>query len=274
MQTSSENVYDRLIGDLMNFVGRPVARGIIHSALQKSGITQETLQQTGISKKFINEVVVGVKLFVRDENDKQECLSRLGRYSITSAPNVGPPPGIRRQVPKPPPRAQPPRRAPMTERPQMQQRAHMATATTAARTRPMTKTVSPAAESAMASINVEDDIVKVRSLARNKAVSIGFQSTDQVKIATAVSELARNIFWYAGKGKIELHEVENPRKGLRIVATDNGPGIKNVDEIMSGNYKSKTGLGLGIRGCKKLMDEFKILSSPGIGTTITICKYL
>jgi len=122
-------------------------------------------------------------------------------------------------------------------------------------------------------IDVEDDIVKVRSVARKLAINIGFSNTDQVKIATAVSELARNIFFYAGKGRIEFHSTRS-RKGLKIVAKDKGPGIKNIDEVLSGNYDSKTGLGLGIRGCKNLMDDFQIKSKPGVGSIITLAKYV
>lgn len=121
-------------------------------------------------------------------------------------------------------------------------------------------------------IDREDDIVTARNRARFMAEDLGFSKTDQIKIATAVSELARNIFKYAGNGLIVLDPQPQPLDGIKIVAQDHGRGIPNLNEIMSGGYRSKTGLGLGILGCKRLMDEFNIETAPGKGTKITLVK--
>ena len=121
-------------------------------------------------------------------------------------------------------------------------------------------------------ITTEDDIVAARNQARYMAEDLGFSKTDQIKIATAVSELARNIYKYAGQGSIRLEPRSQPRLGLKIVAQDQGKGIANLAEIMAGGYRSKTGLGLGLLGCKRLMDEFDIATGAGQGTRITLVK--
>jgi serine/threonine-protein kinase RsbT len=120
----------------------------------------------------------------------------------------------------------------------------------------------------------EDHIVNARSAARSMAIEIGFGNVDQSKIATAVSELARNICRYASSGSVRLAPVSVPRSGMRIVAQDQGPGIPNLPEILAGRYKSRTGMGLGILGCRRLMDEFHIESAPRRGTCVTLTKYL
>lgn len=121
-------------------------------------------------------------------------------------------------------------------------------------------------------IESEDDIVVARSKARRVAESIGFSNTEQIKIATAVSELTRNIARYVGKGRMEITELSEPRKGLRVVCEDKGRGIPNLDEIFSGSYRSKSGMGIGILGCRKIMDDFDIQTGPG-GTRVVVQKF-
>jgi serine/threonine-protein kinase RsbT len=120
----------------------------------------------------------------------------------------------------------------------------------------------------------EAGVVDARTAARTFARDVGFGRVDQAKIATSVSELARNIYAYAKTGRIVLSSVETPRTGVKIVAIDTGPGIPNLTEILDGNYRSRTGMGLGILGCKRLMDEFTIESVQGRGTTISLVKYV
>jgi serine/threonine-protein kinase RsbT len=122
-------------------------------------------------------------------------------------------------------------------------------------------------------IRDESGVVDARTQARAVARELGFDRTDQAKIATSVSELARNIHSYAKQGRVRFSPIAMPRRGIRIVAEDDGPGIANVDDILAGNYRSATGLGLGIRGCKKLMDEFSIDTGPGRGTRIAMQKF-
>jgi serine/threonine-protein kinase RsbT len=123
-------------------------------------------------------------------------------------------------------------------------------------------------------VDTEQDIVNARLSARAFAGRLGFGATDQSKIATAVSELARNIHRYAQRGSISVNALDPPRVGLRIVARDQGPGIPNLPLILSGQYKSRTGLGLGLLGCKRLMDEFAVETGPDRGTCVTLAKVL
>ena len=116
-------------------------------------------------------------------------------------------------------------------------------------------------------IRTEDDISEARLAARTICETIGARRIVVQKVATIVSELARNVFMYAGGGRIELVPTVRPRPRLLIRATDQGPGIPNLDEILGGRYKSKTGLGSGILGTKRLVDRFDIQTSPA-GTRI------
>ena len=118
----------------------------------------------------------------------------------------------------------------------------------------------------------ERDVVEARSFVRRMAAQIGFCHTDQIKVATAVSELARNAVSYAGGGEVRLAPLEHPRRGIRIDVQDSGPGITRLDSILAGTYRSKTGLGLGLVGCKRLMDEFEIETARGRGTRVTMAK--
>ena len=124
-------------------------------------------------------------------------------------------------------------------------------------------------------VDNEENLIDIRKNCRNICVSLGFTNTEQVKITTAVSEIARNIYEYAEKGVITFSYIEkNNNHGLQIIAGDNGPGIKNLDKILEGKYISKTGMGAGIKGARSLMDDFQIVSESGKGTTVTIVKYL
>lgn len=122
-------------------------------------------------------------------------------------------------------------------------------------------------------IEQEKDIATARLEAWSEAVRIGLSKFSSVKVATAVSELARNIVFYAGKGTVELRSVQDARgvAGLQIIATDQGPGIpqSKLDEIWAGTYKSQRGMGKGLVAVKKLVDEFHLDTRPGIGTTVT-----
>lgn len=120
----------------------------------------------------------------------------------------------------------------------------------------------------------ECDVARARTLARQMALKLGFSPTLQTRIATVVTELSRNILLYAGTGSIFLEEIRTTRVGLQVVASDNGPGIENLAEIMSGEYDSKTGLGRGLFGTKVLVDEFSIWSEVGKGTRVTLTQYV
>lgn len=118
----------------------------------------------------------------------------------------------------------------------------------------------------------EDSVVEARVHARTLASALGFDATDVIKIVTAVSELARNVLRYAGSGTITLRALPPPRPGVEVKAVDHGPGIPHIRSVLDGTYRSKTGMGLGLRGCQRLMDQFAIDTAAGCGTTVTACK--
>jgi signal transduction histidine kinase/CheY-like chemotaxis protein len=125
------------------------------------------------------------------------------------------------------------------------------------------------------SIAYENDVVAARQRARQIADLLGFESQDQTRIATAISEVARNVLVYAGGGKLEFTlEGSTAPQVLLATISDQGPGIENVEEILAGSYQSQTGMGLGILGARRLMDGFQIQSVPGHGTTIRLRKIL
>src|SRR5918911_4429442 len=124
----------------------------------------------------------------------------------------------------------------------------------------------------------ESDIIKVRDRVRRLARELGFDSTTQIKITTAVSELTRNIYEYARAGAITCAVAERGQThtGLLVTARDEGPGIdeRQLKAILRGNYRSASGMGIGLAGTRRLMDEFQIESQPGEGTRVTVVKWL
>ena len=123
-------------------------------------------------------------------------------------------------------------------------------------------------------ITSEEDIIVARQKVREFASEIGFQYMDTIIIATAVSEITRNIINYALKGEIEISCIRSDRKeGIQIIALDKGPGIKDVSLALQDGYSTGKGLGLGLPGTKRLMDEFEILSEVSKGTKIIMRKW-
>lgn len=124
-------------------------------------------------------------------------------------------------------------------------------------------------------IITEWDIVAARQLGRDEAKALGFGTVDQARITTAISELARNIYLYARIGVIEIEKVEtDTEKKIIVIATDQGPGIKDVRKVMEEGYSTSGGLGAGLPGVNRLMDSMIIQSVIGEGTTIRAEKWL
>lgn len=121
----------------------------------------------------------------------------------------------------------------------------------------------------------EHDIVAARQKGRTLAKELGFSVVDQCRIATSISELARNIYLYAGEGTISIRPIINTqKKGLEIIAKDDGPGIPDTKLALLDGYTTSKGLGMGLPGTQRLMDEFDLNSNPNEGTTISIKKWL
>ena len=133
----------------------------------------------------------------------------------------------------------------------------------------------PAYDEQAIPIRSEVDIVVARSAGRQMCQTLGFSSLLQIKMATAISELARNIVQYAGEGQISLTaSEEDGRSYLEVVAVDKGPGIPNLDDVLSGTYQSRTGMGKGLTGTRNMVDTFDIQSGPGSGTRVVIRKWV
>ena len=123
-------------------------------------------------------------------------------------------------------------------------------------------------------VTSDQDVVRVRQLVRTAAVAVKLSLVDQTKLVTAASELARNTLVYGGGGAVEVSRAENGRRqGIRIVFSDHGPGIADLDLAFTDGYTSGGGLGLGLSGARRLVDEFVIDTAVGQGTTITVTKW-
>lgn len=124
------------------------------------------------------------------------------------------------------------------------------------------------------SILTEADLVKIRQITKQLTVELEYRPVDQTKLITAVSELARNAIIHGGGGKAKVETISNNLKnGLCITFSDNGPGIDDPDNAMNNGYSTKGGLGLGLGGAKRLVDEFDIQTSKGHGTLVKIIKW-
>jgi serine/threonine-protein kinase RsbT len=124
-------------------------------------------------------------------------------------------------------------------------------------------------------IESDADVVTARQRARALAVRLDMPSTDQTLLATAISEVARNITAYAERGEVVLELVRDGRgrPGIRVVARDEGPGIADVEQALADGFTTGSGLGLGLPGARRLVDEFEIETAPGVGTTVTLVKW-
>jgi len=142
---------------------------------------------------------------------------------------------------------------------------------------PRSAKVAPAPNPSIAStviqVSTADDVANACEVGRDIARRVGFPNVMQTKIATAIAELARNILLYAISGELRIAAVDSPRKGVEVGASDEGPGIADLELVMTGNYRSRTGMGMGLRGAKRLMDTFEIDTSP-TGTNVLTRKFL
>ena len=124
------------------------------------------------------------------------------------------------------------------------------------------------------SVTTSGDIVAVRHAVRRQSVKINLSLVDQTKIVTAASELARNMLIYGGGGEVTLEVLqEGVRHGLRVHFVDDGPGIPNIDLALRDGFTSENGMGLGLGGAKRLVNEFNLESAPGKGTRVTITRW-
>jgi serine/threonine-protein kinase RsbT len=134
---------------------------------------------------------------------------------------------------------------------------------------------SIASDAVVVPVSRDVDVVTARQEGRRLAASVGFSVTDLTLIATAISELARNILEYAGHGEIRLRLVDRSgRSGIEVVASDDGPGIADLDRALEDGFSTRGSLGLGLPGTRRLMDDFDIDPGVGTGVTVTVCKWV
>lgn len=120
----------------------------------------------------------------------------------------------------------------------------------------------------------DEDVVRVRQLVRAHAVAAKLSLVDQTKLVTAASELARNTLVHGGGGEASIETIDNgTRHGVRIVCSDKGPGIADIELALTDGYTSGGGLGLGLGGARRLVDEFELDTAPGTGTTVSVTKW-
>ena len=123
-------------------------------------------------------------------------------------------------------------------------------------------------------VREQHDIVNVRQVVRSWSLSVGLGLVDLTKLVTAASEIARNTVGYGGGGTLQIEELRDGlRLGVRLVFEDQGPGIPDIDRAMTDGYSTGTGMGLGLGGTKRLVDEFEISSTRGVGTRVSITKW-
>ena len=122
-------------------------------------------------------------------------------------------------------------------------------------------------------VSSESDIVTVRRRVRELASRVGLSLVDQTKLVTAASELARNTVVYGGGGTLQLESMNGPRTGVRLIFTDQGPGIPDIELALRDGFTTGNGLGLGLGGAKRLVNEFEIQSVVGRGTKVTLTRW-
>jgi len=131
---------------------------------------------------------------------------------------------------------------------------------------------APAAD--VLAIRESDDVVRVRQLVRERSTAAGFRLVDQTKLVTAASELARNTLEHGGGGTVSLEVLQNgARRGVRLVFEDHGPGIADLSLALTDGYTTGSGMGLGLSGSRRLVNEFDIWSQVGVGTRVTVVRW-
>lgn len=140
---------------------------------------------------------------------------------------------------------------------------------------PMTAVAATASWTKTLDIRTDEDLVHVRRSVREAAVTIGMRLVEQTKLVTAASELSRNALEHGGGGKAELQVVEDgTRRGVRLVVEDDGPGIPDLALALTDGYTSGAGMGLGLGGARRLVDEFELQSEAGVGSRVTVIGWV
>ncbi len=274
----------RILQILAPYLSPLTARSLLDSALERAGLVGAA--QPADVARLLPWLERGGRLFMRSQADAEAAAQALGRLKSEPIAAPAPPPPPRPpsapSLPASSPRpavaapAQPPPSSRRAEPPPSPRRALPSVTESPATGGPASSMSALSgsegevvAPSQVVLIRSEEDIVRARSEARRMAESLGASVTAQTQLATVVSELARNIVLYAGaRGSIELSRMA--QRGIDVVATDTGPGITDLRLVLEGNYRSKLGLGLGLRGVRRLASFFELTSAPGAGTRVHV----
>jgi serine/threonine-protein kinase RsbT len=239
-----------VLGMLAAYFPPAIARAVLRSTLRRGGLADDRLEAVDLAS-FASTLEQTLTMYIVDPVRRGECVAKVRRLLPLASMEPIPTPAPRsspRQTPVRP-SADPERRTPVPDG-------------------------ASSAPGGVVRVRQASDVVHACDLARATARGIGFTLLDQTKIATVASELARNILLYVGDGELRVAALESPRRGIQISAVDSGTGIADVDLVMSGGYRSRTGMGLGLKGTKRLMDALEIDSRPGRGTTVVARKLL
>jgi serine/threonine-protein kinase RsbT len=240
-----------LIETLSRYFPSGIARAVVRSTLRRGGLPEEGLDEVDLDQ-FVSALEQTLPMYIVDPQRRGECIGSVRDLIPHSQRGPLPSPRPRsplRDTPRPAP-------DPVLSGPG-EPRGH---ATDGDRTPGGTVRVRSAR-----------DVVHACDLARETARGLGFSLLDQTKIATAASELARNIVLYVGDGELRVAALVAPR-GIQITAADTGSGIADVALVMNAGYRSRTGMGMGLKGTKRLMDSLEIQSRVGVGTTVVARK--
>lgn len=249
MRDSTEPVLVRL-GE---YFPSAIARAVLKATLRRGKLPEDRLDEAALPQ-FIEALERTLPMYIVDAERRGQCVDKVRTLLTGDEPR-----------PLSPPAPRPPR-----DTPRRLQAAPWWPPNPGGSTDP------PADRMAGGTVRVRTarDVVEACELARQVARGVGFNPLDQTKIATAASELARNIMLYAGDGGVRVTALEPPKRGIQIVAADSGPGIADVERVMRSGYRSPTGMGMGLKGARRLMDTLDIDSRAGMGTTVVAMKHL
>jgi serine/threonine-protein kinase RsbT len=231
---SAEDLTEELLAALHPYFSAPIAKALLTTTVRRTNLIPGKLATSTIPT-VVSALEQTLPSYITDPTRRGECVLRL-RLLLAYVPteSAAPAPAPAPAKPAPP--------------------AMLASTTIHIRT--------------------HDDVVNASEAGRDLSRRVGFSEVDQTKIATASSELARNVLLYAQTGRLRISSLDAPRRGIEITTEDQGPGIADLALVMSNSYRSRTGMGMGLKGTKRLMDVFDIRTAVGSGTHVMARKFL
>jgi serine/threonine-protein kinase RsbT len=236
---------DALSGALAEYFSASLAQLFVRTTLQRLSIDPAELSAAQLPR-VVRLLADFLPSYISDPSRRQQCLASL----LALVPEAGAEPSRVGPLPTGPSGAPPGQRS----------------------RRPPKLSAEPSRTKVLP-VESAEDVVAACDAVRELARRVGFPQLVETKIATAVAELARNLQLYAKGGEVQMVTIGEPPRGVEVVALDKGPGIPNLDHVLNGKYRSKTGMGMGMRGARRLMDTFEV-STSSAGTRVVVRKYL